>query len=163
MTIGHARGSTPRSMPFQGGGASIEEQIQWIQSAQDVAHNKATVIDSKIEAVNGSVKELTKELAEHGTKLAILKNDVGYIRDGINEIKGAQITEAALLAMQSQMAQRMHAMQTELTDKIDTAIRAHEDRASTGRRWVIGLLIATIVSLVGIAVSGILAYLRLKG
>lgn len=174
MTISHAHGSTPRSVPSQSGGATVEEQIQWIQTAQEVAHSKAITLDGKVEAGNNSIKELSKELAGHGTGLAVLERDISHIRDSVTGIKQSLITEATLRTLHTEMLDRQHKQHVELLEKMNDiqsalsekiteakesaakSLKEHEAKARSRRYLFIGLLCSNFVALC-------IAYFRLKG
>lgn len=181
MTLPNMTGSTPAALPTEGGGGTTNSHLQWVQRQLDAHSEKLTGFERTLgEAVN-SIKELTKEEAERATKLAVIEINVGHIRDSVTDIKQSQITETTLRSLHTEMLDkqhkqhvemldRMNAIQKELTSQVVAAkekahedLRQHEERARTGRRWIIGILITVGVSVLGLAVTSVFAYMRLKG
>lgn len=181
MSLPNMAGSTPAAVPIESGGASASTQLQWVQTQLTVHTEKLSTFERTLgEAVN-SIKELTKEEAERATKLAIIEINVSHIRDSVTGLKQSQITEATLRALHTEMLNKQHHQHVELLDRMNAIqndltlkvvaskdaaandLRTHEERARSGRRWIIKLLIGTIISLIGMLISGVIAYFKLKG
>lgn len=181
MSLPNMNDSTPAVVPIESGGASASTQLQWVQTQLTVHTEKLSTFERTLGEAVSSIKELTKEEAERATKLAVIERNVDHIRDSVTGIKQSQITEATLRSLHAEMLDkqhkqhvemldRMNAIQKDLTDQVVTAkekahedLRQHEERARTGRRWIIGILITVGVSVLGLAVASVFSYMRLKG
>lgn len=181
MSLPNTLGSTPATAPFESGGAPTSTQLQWVQKQLDGHSDKLKGFDQKLGEAVDSINALSQEEAARATKLALIENNVSHLRDSLTKLEGAQITEATLRALHTEMLAAQHKQHVELLDRMgliqkelsaqivatkDKAaddLRQHEERARNGRRWIIGLLITVSLSVLGLAVSSIFAYMRLKG
>lgn len=181
MTHYKTPGSTPDAAPIESGGASSNRKLDWIREALCIQDTKIAAFGTSLESVTNSINADVKGEAERAAKLAVIETNVSHIRDGITEIKGAQITEAALRSLHTEMLDKQHKQHVEILDRMSTIqkeltaqvveakekayedLRQHEERARTGRRWIIGILITVGVSVLGLAVASVFSYMRLKG
>lgn len=157
MSAAINQGSTPAAVPVESGGASTAAHLQWVQQALNAHSSRLDSFSRSLADVTSELKAITAESAERSERLAVIKSDVSHARDNIAEIKGAQITEAALLRLENEIVKSMNAMQTALTAQIVLAkeaaandLRQHEERARASRRWVVGVLIPTAIGVAGL-------------
>jgi len=174
-------GSTPAALPVESGGASASAQLQWVQKQLDAHSDKLAGFERTLGEAVGSIKDLAKEEADRATKLAVTENNVSHIRDGITQLESNQITETTLRALHTEMLDKQHQQHVEMLDRMNAIqkelvaqvgaakdkaaedLRKHEERARSGRRWVIGLLVTVMLGVAGLTVSAVLTYLRMKG
>lgn len=174
-------GFTPDSVPIESGGASASMQLQWIQKELNGHTSKLGSFEGALRSTADSIKGMAAEGAERATKLAVIESNISHMRDKIALLNDSQVTEASIRGLHTDLLReqhgqhvellgRLHAIQSELTaqvagarDAAATALQQHEERARSGRRWVIGLLVTVMLGVAGLTVSAVLTYLRMKG
>lgn len=174
-------GLTPGSVPVESGGASASMHLQWIQKELNEHTNKLGAFEGALSSAAESIKDIGARSAERATRLAVLENDISHIRDNLTLLKDSQLTEVSINGLHAEILKTQHAQHIELLDRLNAiqgqltakvveakdqaavALQQHEERARSGRRWVIGLLVTIMLGLTGLTVSAVLTYMRMKG
>ena len=174
-------GLTPDSVPVESGGASASMQLQWIQKELNGHTHKLATFEGALNATADSIKGMAVEGAERATKLAVIESHLSHMRDNIALLKNSQVTEAGIRDLHTdilkdqhskhvELLDRLHAIQSDLVEQVAgakeiaaVALQQHEERARSGRRWVVGLLVTVMLGIAGLTVTAVLTYLRLKG
>ncbi|MFV3385388.1 hypothetical protein ACNFCJ_08035 [Pseudomonas sp. NY15364] len=174
-------GLTPDSVPVESGGASASMQLQWIQKELNGHSSKLTTFEGALNSAADSIKCMAAESAERATKLAVMESHLSHMRDNIALLKSSQVTEAGIRGLHTdilkeqhskhvELLDRLHAIQSDLAEQVaaaketaSVALQQHEERARSGRRWVVGLLVTVMLGIAGLTVSAVLTYMRLKG